>query len=109
MDYFQCFQDANLRQHCGVQLAFWKSSVGHIRSQGLPWRRCRGTLVCALSDFTYRRGGDDRTVGLDETEGKIDGSSSKPSSMHNPSMSHGVHAKERRIASTECLFSVYAK
>lgn len=69
-------------------LTHWKSSLGHVRSQGLPRRRCQALQSDRLVRYGRWGGGDDGPAALNGTEGMIDGCSSQPSSMHDPSVSH---------------------
>lgn len=56
-------------------LACWKSSLGHVRSQGLPRCRCQALQSALLSGLGMDGGGDDRPARLNETRGMIDGRS----------------------------------
>ncbi len=73
-------------------LVCWKSSLGRDRSQGLPKWRCQALWSAPCLISVWAVGVMIEQQGSMETEGMIDGRSCKPSSMHDPSLSHRVWA-----------------
>lgn len=91
-------------------LVCWKSSLGQLRSQGLPWCRCQA-LQSAVVWFRCGWWGWWWTSGAQW--GQREWLMGAPASQVQCAIRHCrtecEHTKERWIASTECLFSVYTK